>query len=183
MKNNIINSALLSSSTVLSSAVEIPKLLAIEIEMIPKFQTFEAYFSDAFHLLYITRGELFSQKETNVNNENVNHMFKRVSTDSESPVLNWVCNINIEDSFVDFQGSDDVKANVVWSKLRPFLPSTLEDDLKYRFEIDEVYIDQSNIKIKFIFDSRSYNKVSSREMLLRLNYIPTRLVKRLVNNK
>lgn len=47
--------------------------------------------------------------------------------------------------------------------------------------INDFYMDRSFVNIKFVFNPNSSLNTETREMLLRLNYIPTRLVKRLIN--
>ena len=181
MYTNIVNNSLLSSKSTVSNLKELPKTYAIEVEFVPHDQHVNSYFSDSLHLLSRARGKLPMQQAAEIENESVTRLISRSKFKDNDVLVNWVRNINIEDALVYFQGSDNVNAVVSWSKLRTFLKSSLENDIKFKMNINDFYMDRSFVNIKFVFNPNSSLNTEAREMLLRLNYIPTRLVKRLIN--
>jgi len=181
MKLSNFEQALLSSKGVVKSVQERPKLSAIEIELLPDQQRLESYFSDVIHMLSVTKGELPIQKINNLKGKQTTRLIKRVTWDENQALTSWIRALKLEEVIVDFQGSDIQKASVAWESTRTFLSSSLENDLKYRLSIHEFYMDRTSLALKFIFNSTSQRQVRAREALLRLNYMPVRLVSRLVN--
>jgi len=87
----------------------------------------------------------------------------------------------LEEPIITFAGSDVGGSQSRLKTTRTFLPSQLENDVKYRLAIHEFYMDRAELVVKFSFNNDSASNTVARESLLRLNKVPLRLVKRLVN--
>jgi hypothetical protein len=81
---------------------------------------------------------------------------------------------------VAYESADEQKLQVRIETTRTFLPSSLENDLKYRLGVQEFYLDKVHVVIKFVFNQTALSSVRGCESLLRMNYLPIRIVKRLV---
>ncbi len=88
--------------------------------------------------------------------------------------------LNLDSPLIVSQSADIESNSIKWDSARTYLASQLENDMKYRLGIKELYMDRVKVRLKFNFNKASKNYARSRETLLRLNYLPLRLVKRLV---
>jgi len=70
--------------------------------------------------------------------------------------------------------------SVKFDTTRTFLDSKVENDLKYRLGVQEYFLDRAAFRLTFVFNAASARQTRARELLLRLNYLPVRLVPRLV---
>jgi len=93
----------------------------------------------------------------------------------------WMTKLGLDEPLVNFQNADVNLVSLKWNSNRTFLASQLENDVKYRLAIHEFYMDRVNTILNIYFNKGSYNNARGRETLLRLNYLPIRVVKRLVN--
>jgi hypothetical protein len=63
---------------------------------------------------------------------------------------------------------------------KKFLESKIENDLKYRLGIQEYYLENVSLKLTAKFDSKSVGQVRARELRLRLNHLPLRILHRAI---
>ena len=89
--------------------------------------------------------------------------------------------LGLDEPLVNFQNSDVNLVTLKWQSNRTFLASQLENDVKYRLSIHEFYMDRVNTVLNIYLNSGSSKDSRGRETLLRLNYLPVRVVKRLLN--
>lgn len=180
MKTNLLQQSILSSKVLISTTKSLPTLLAIELEVTPFKKTVESFFSDSIHAISVTRGKVPSTVLTQLSSKDDARLIKRMALNTLSDINNWLSNLKLEEPLVSLQSSDVWMSNVKWQSTRTFLASQLENDLKYRLGIQEFYMDRINLCLKFYFNSDSASYVRAREALLRFNYLPIRLVKRLI---
>lgn len=182
MKNNqsIVQQAMGTSKTLVSTMKETPVISAMELEFVASKQRLESFFSDSVHLLTTMRGKAPSGNLRSAGTKSEIRLVKRVDGKAAQERAQWRMSLNVEEPFVDFQSSDNGLGSVAWDSPRTYVASSLENDLKYRIGIQEFYMDRVKIRVKWYFNPESVKYVRARETFLRLNYLPLRLVKRLV---
>jgi len=182
MRQNTVQNSLRSSIAIVRSIRELPSLSAIEVKVLPHRQKAEAFFSDARHLTSVTGGQLAGSTQQ-VNGSRLEaQLSTRLTTGQTAPVLGWLANHKLESPVVAFQGADLYRAVFELRANRTFLPSTLENDLKYRLGFQEFHMDRAAVRLAFVFNRGSAKQARAREAFLRLNYLPVRRLKRRVNN-
>lgn len=181
MKSTLVKEAILASKSLVTNTKELPTLSAIEFEMVPHKQQLESFFSDSIHSISVTRGKNPQTVYTKLGNKVESRMINRVNVKNLRNVYIWMTKLGLDEPLVNFQNADVNLVTLKWSSNRTFLASQLENDVKYRLAIHEFYMDRVNAILNIHFNIGSSKNSRGRETLLRLNYLPVRVVKRLVN--
>jgi hypothetical protein len=63
---------------------------------------------------------------------------------------------------------------------RTLLPASFEADLKYRLGIQEYFVGRAHVRLSFDFNAASSRHHRARELVLRLNALPVRIVRPLI---
>lgn len=181
MKSTLVKEAILASKSLMKNTQELPTLSAIEFEMVSHKQQLESFFSDSIHSIYVMRGKNPRIIYTKLGNKVESRMINRVKVKNLSSFCAWMTKLGLDEPLVNFQSADVNLVSLKWNSNRTFLASQLENDVKFRLAIHEFYMDRVNTILNIYFNKGSYNNARGRETLLRLNYLPIRVVKRLVN--
>lgn len=167
----------LSSKTTLTNLQNLPRLHAVQYEILPDSQTLDTLFSDSVHALWVAGGSLPAANRQVWSKQSRTTLTKT----SRRSTAAWFANFPLEETWVSFTGADINSLSVKFDTTRTFLDSKVENDLKYRLGIQEYFLDRVAFRLTFVLDSSSVGQTRAREMILRLNYLPIRLVPRLVN--
>ncbi len=177
----LTQTSLISSIATVSSYKELPKISAFEMVISPQKQILDQLFSDVVHLNNATGGTASGLKVSREDGRVKTKLVKRLSSLQLNALVQWLHKYKLDEPLIIYTGSDVVRSSVSFKLSRTFVSSSLENDLKYRLAIQEFYLDKSNLHVHFVFNEMSSTQPRSREALLRLNYFPIRLIKRLVN--
>jgi hypothetical protein len=104
----------------------------------------------------------------------------RVTKSDDAKLAHWLANFAADDVNVAYEGANKAQYAVGIETTRTFVDSKLENDLKYRMGIQEYYLGKAELRVVFDFNTQSSRKTRAREMLLRMNSVPVRFVRKLV---
>ena len=175
MRCNTID-VLITSKSIHYNLYATPKLKNVRYEMVAESQIDDRLFSDTIHTLWVTKGTLPTAKKADW----MKQQEVRLSATNSSKLDGWLANFPLEEPRVAFEGSDSNKYQIVLDTVRAFIDSKLENDLKYRLGIQEYYVGKTRVCLAFTFNAASRRQTRARELLLRSNSLPIRLVRRLV---
>ena len=172
--------SILVSQGLVASLKEVPYISEIKVEFIPNNQNLESMFSDSMHMIQTSKGLIPKYETVKVGQKVETRMYQEVNKSNMGVILKWRSGLNVESPIVYYESSDEMVCNVTWSSLRTYLLSQIENEIKYRLGIQEFYMDKVSVvlKLKLNKDSSKYSSV--RETLLRITYLPIRIVERLV---
>jgi hypothetical protein len=176
MTSPLLTSTRLSSKTTRTNLQNLPRLHAVQYELMPDSQTLDTLFSDSMHALWVAGGSLPAAKRQVWMKQSRTTLTKM----SRRSAAAWFSNFPLEEAWVSFNGADGNSMSVKFDTTRTFLDSKVENDLKYRLGVQEYFLDRAAFRLTFVFDAASARQTRARELLLRLNYLPVRLVPRLV---
>jgi len=91
-----------------------------------------------------------------------------------------VANLKRDEVFVARMGADANKATSKFKAYRGFLPSYLENHLRFRIGIHEYYVDRASVRVNRYFNRDSSQHTNARETAVRLAKLPFCITKRLV---
>lgn len=178
MTSKLLTATLITSKSNLANLQSIPSLKSVRFELTSDGQHLDTFFSDSVHTLWVAGGSLpLAKKQSWAKSGRVLMTKSRRKTDKNS----WLINYPIEESWVAFAGSDTDSNVIYFDTTRTFLDSSIENDLKYRLDIQEYYLDRASFKLVFNFSKTSGRTTRAKELRLRRNYWPVRLVERLIN--
>jgi hypothetical protein len=176
MKNKFLADSLVASKATFNNLHVTPKLRNIRFEMMAESQSVDQLFGDAMHTLWAAGGSMPSARKAS----RMKQPSVQLTKTSGASLANWIAKFPVEESQVAYEGADTQAYTVSLDTTRTFLDSKLENDIKYRLGIQEYYVGKAAFRLVFDFNAKSYRQTRAREMLLRMQALPIRLVNRLV---
>lgn len=154
----------------------------MKIEIMAQSQRLETFFSDVLHLVTISGGKMPTVNRYDVKGQAIIKVSKMLSGDKAKEFCKWLANYKTEEPLVGFVGSDIMSIGTALESTRTFVPSYLENDLKYRLGVHEFYLGKIQMRIQFLFNENTNKCARNCETVARMSGLPIRFIKRLVES-